>query len=49
MSIYICMMLLSIYISQHGEGLNFLDVCLLSSAAVIAIGLIITLFPPRNP
>ena len=41
-------MLLNIYISQHGDELNFLDVSLITTAVCIAIGMVITLWPPKN-
>ena len=40
---YIGIMLLNIYISQHGDELNFLDVSLITTAVCIVIGMVITL------
>ena len=48
MGFYIGMMLLSIYISQHGDGLNFIDVSLLSTLAYIIIGMVIVDWPFRK-
>ena len=45
---FIGMMLLSIYISQHGDGLNFVDVSLLSTLAYMVIGMIIVEWPFRK-
>ena len=42
------MMFLSIYISQHGNELNFIDVTLLSTLAYIVIGMIIVEWPFRK-
>ena len=48
MGFFIGMMFLSIYISQHGDGLNFVDVSLLSTLAYIVIGMIIVDWPFRK-
>ena len=45
MGFFIGMMLLSIYVSQHGDGLNFVDVSLLSTLAYIIIGMVIVDWP----
>ena len=37
MGFFIGMMFLSIYVSQHGDGLNFIDVTLLSTLAYLVI------------
>ena len=42
------MLLLSIYISQHGDGLNFLDVSLITTAVCIVIGMVITCWPTKD-
>ena len=48
MGFFIGMMLLSIYISQHGDGLNFVDVSLLSTLAYLVIGMVIVDWPFRK-
>ena len=48
MGFFIGMMLLSIYVSQHGDGLNFIDVTLLSTLAYIVIGMVIVDWPFRK-
>ena len=48
MGFFIGMMLLSIYVSQHGDGLNFVDVSLLSTLAYIIIGMVIVDWPFRK-
>ena len=48
MGFFISMMLLSIYVSQHGDGLNFIDVTLLSTLAYIVIGMVIVDWPFRK-
>ena len=48
MGFFIGMMLLSIYVSQHGDGLNFVDVSLLSTLAYLVIGMIIVEWPFRK-
>lgn len=48
MGFFIGMMLLSIYVSQHGDGLNFIDVTLLSALAYLVIGMIIVDWPFRK-
>ena len=48
MGFFIGMMFLSIYISQHGDGLNFIDVTLLSTLAYLVIGMIIVDWPFRK-
>ena len=48
MGFFIGMMFLSIYISQHGDGLNFVDVSLLSTLAYIIIGMVIVDWPFRK-
>ena len=48
MDFFIGMMLLSIYVSQHGDGLNFVDVSLLSTLAYIIIGMVIVDWPFRK-
>ena len=48
MGFFIGMMLLSIYVSQHGDGLNFIDVTLLSTLAYIVIGMVIVEWPFRK-
>ena len=45
---YIGIILLSIYISQHGDGLNFLDVSLITTAVCIIIGMVITCWPTKD-
>ena len=45
MGFYIGIMFLSIYLSQHGDGLNFIDVTLLSTLAYLVIGMIIMDWP----
>lgn len=41
MSVAIIMLFLFIYIDQHGDSLNILDIMLLSTAVYIIIGLIL--------
>lgn len=41
MDFFIGIFLFSIYISQHGDGLNFLDVSLITTAVFIVIGMVI--------
>ena len=41
-------MLLNLYISQHGDGLNFLDVSLITTAVCIVIGMVITCWPSNG-
>ena len=48
MGFFIGMMFLSIYISQHGDELNFIDVTLLSTLAYMVIGMIIVNWPFVN-
>ena len=48
MGFFIGMMFLSIYISQHGDGLNFIDVSLLSTLAYMVIGMVIVDWPFRK-
>ena len=48
MGFFIGMMLLSIYVSQHGDGLNFVDVSLLSTLAYMVISMIIVEWPFRK-
>ena len=48
MGFFIGMMLLSIYVSQHGDGLNFVEVSLLSTLAYMVIGMIIVEWPFRK-
>ena len=48
MGFFIGMMLLSIHVSQHGAGLNFVDVSLLSTLAYLVIGMIIVDWPFRK-
>lgn len=48
MGFFIGMMLLSIYVSQHGDGLNFIDVTLLSTLAYLVIGMVIVDWPFRK-
>ena len=48
MGFFIGMMLLSIYISQHGDGLNFINVSLLSTLTYLVIGMIIVEWPFRK-
>ena len=48
MGFFIGMMLLSIYVSQHGDGLNFIDVTLLSTLAYLVIGMAIVDWPFRK-
>ena len=48
MGFFIGMMLLSIYVSQHGDGLNFFDVSLLSTLAYLVIGMVIVNWPFRK-
>ena len=48
MGFFIGMMFLSIYLSQHGDGLNFIDVSLLSTLAYLVIGMIIVDWPFRK-
>ena len=48
MGFFIGMMLLSIYVSQHGDGLNFIDVTLLSTLAYLVIGMIVVDWPFRK-
>ena len=48
MGFFIGMMFLSIYISQHGDGPNFIDVSLLSTLAYLVIGMIIVDWPFRK-
>ena len=48
MGFFIGMMFLSIYISQHGDELNFIDVTLLSTLAYMVIGMIIVDWPFRK-
>ena len=48
MGFFIGMMFLSIYVSQHGDGLNFVDVSLLSTLAYIIIGMVIVDWPFRK-
>ena len=45
MGFFIGMMFLSTYVSQHGDGLNFVDVSLLSTLAYIVIGMVIVDWP----
>ena len=45
---YIGIMLLNIYISQHGDELNFLDISLITTAVCIAIGMVITQRPSND-
>ena len=45
---YIGIMLLNIYISQHGDELNFLDVSLITTAVCIVIGIVIASWPTNN-
>ena len=48
MGFFIGMMFLIIYISQHGDGLNFIDVTLLSTLAYLVIGMVIVDWPFRK-
>ena len=48
MGFFIGMMFLSIYVSQHSDGLNFIDVTLLSTLAYLVIGMIIVDWPFRK-
>ena len=48
MGFFIGMMFLSIYISQHGDGLIFVDVSLLSTLAYMVIGMVIVDWPFRK-
>ena len=48
MGFFVGMMFLSIYISQHGDELNFVDVSLLSTLAYMVIGMIIVDWPFRK-
>ena len=48
MGFFISMMFLSIYISQHGDDLNFIDVTLLSTLAYLVIGMVIVDWPFRK-
>ena len=48
MGFFIGMMFLCVYISQHGDGLNFVDVSLLSTLAYIIIGMVIVDWPFRK-
>ena len=48
MGFFIGMMFLSIYISQHGDELNFIDVSLLSTLAYMVIGMVIVDWPFRK-
>ena len=48
MGFFIGMMFLSIYISQHGYELNFIDVSLLSTLVYMVIGMIIVEWPFRK-
>ena len=48
MGMYIGIMFLSIYISQHGDELNFFDVTLLSTLAYLVIGMVIVDWPFRK-
>ena len=48
MGFFIGMMFLSIYVSQYGDGLNFIDVTLLSTLAYLVIGMIIVDWPFRK-
>ena len=48
MGFFIGMIFLSIYLSQHSDGLNFVDVSLLSTLAYMVIGMIIVDWPFRK-
>ena len=48
MGFFIGMMFLNIYVSQHGDGLNFIDVTLLSTLAHLVIGMAIVDWPFRK-
>ena len=48
MGFFIGMMFLSIYVSQHGDGQNFIDVSLLSTLAYIIISMVIVDWPFRK-
>ena len=48
MGFFFGMMFLSIYISQHSDGLNFIDVSLLSTLAYLVIGMVIVDWPFRK-
>ena len=48
MGFFIGMMFLSIYVSQHRDGLNFIDVTLLSTLAYLVIGMVIVDWPFRK-
>ena len=48
MGFYIGIVLLTLYISQHGDELNFFDVSLITTAVCVVIGMIWTLRPPKN-
>ena len=48
MGFFIGMMFLSIYLSQHSDGLNFVDVSLLSTLAYMVIGMVIVDWPFRK-
>ena len=45
---YIGIIFLNLYISQHGDGLNFLDVSLITTAVCIIIGMVITCWPTKD-
>ena len=42
------MMLLNIYISQHGDELNFFDVSLITTAVCVAVGMVIACWPTND-
>lgn len=49
MGMYVGIMFLSIYISQHGDELNFFDVSMITTVVLIAVGMFITSRPPKDP
>ena len=48
MGFFIGMRFLILYISQHGDELNFIDVSLLSTLAYLVIGMVIVDWPFRK-
>lgn len=48
MAYFIFSVLMSVYISVHGPGLNFLDVSLITTAVLLILSLIIVLWSNRD-
>lgn len=46
MAFFIFSVLMSVYISVHGPGLNFLDISLITTAVLLILSLIIARPPP---